>query len=278
MVDHYIPKTLEEALELLSNHNALIIAGGTDIMVQKRSWNNLPPKINSSVNIRNLPELNYITLEKEVLCIGATTTLNTIYHHENVPLLLKQAISVIASPAIRNMATIAGNIGNASPAGDTLPVLYLLEAIIVLKNKYRIRELPINEVIIGPRKTVIQNDEIITEIKIPLTEFTKCSFDKIGGRKADAISKISLASLIRIEQNIVKDIRFAFGAVGPKVIRDKKIEETLIGLDVHALKKMKKEISSMYRTIVTPIDDQRSTKEYRKHVAGNLIDDFINHI
>ena len=275
MVKHYIPTTLEEALELLDYNHLEIIAGGTDLMVQRRTWANTLPKFKDTINIFNLQELNYIVNEDKFIRIGATTPMSDILTSGFTPELLRKAIYEVASPALRNLATIAGNIGNASPAGDTLPILYTLNAGIKIISKNNERIVPIKEVIIGPRKTILKPNELIAEIIIPKSSFTKTQFTKVGGRKADAISKVSFTAAVHVENNIITDIRFAFGAVGPTVVRNEKLEQKLINKTTKELHDFIPEIIDDYSEIITPIDDQRSNKEYRKQVALNMLLDFL---
>ena len=176
---------------------------------------------------------------------------------------------------MRNIATIAGNIGNASPAGDTLPILYLYDAIIVLESLQGKREIPIQKVITGVRKTTIRDDEMITEIIIPLLPFTKTTFVKVGGRKADAISKLSFTGAVLLEANKINDIRMVFGAVAPTMVRSKEIEAQLIGKTIEQAQELLDDILDLYQELIQPIDDQRSTKTYRKHVSLQLVMDFI---
>lgn len=275
MVRHFIPSSLEEALKILDKEKVEIIAGGTDLMVQRKRWAEMVPDFEQTINIINIPELSFIEVKDGMLHIGATTSMTNIMNHPETPNLLKDAIYDIASPALRNMATIAGNIGNASPAGDTLPILYVMNAKVVLQSLLATRTVPINEVITGPRKTILKPDELIKEIIIPLTSFTTSSFVKVGGRKADAISKVSFTGAVTMEGEIVQDIRIAFGAVGPTVIRDKEIETKMIDMNINQIKDNLDVVLDSYGEILSPIDDQRSNKEYRKHVALNLLMDFL---
>ncbi len=275
MVRHIIPLSLEEAKRYLKEKSFKIIAGGTDLMVQHRSWAETPPQFEENLlYVFNLDELKYINKEDNILHIGSLTPIEEVKDHKDTPYLLEEAIKIMASPALRNAATIAGNIGNASPAGDTLPVLYVYNALVKLENEI-VRRVPIEEVIKGPRKTIIQKDEIITEISFELSPFTHMQFVKVGGRKADAISKLSFCGAINISHNLVTDFRIAFGAVGPVVVRNKKIEDKYLGLRVEELKNSIEEIISDYKELITPINDQRSTKEYRKQVSLNLLKEFI---
>ena len=268
--------TLQEALEFLNEGDYKILAGGTDLMIQHRAWSNTLPKFKQdTLLIFNLPELKYIKQEDECIHIGSGMTLEELKHHELTPALLVEAIEIMASPAIRNMATIGGNIGNASPAGDSLPVFYVLNALVVLKSVESVREVPIEELITGPGRKAMQKNEMIVEIKVPINGFTATSFNKVGGRKADAISKISFAGVAKIKNNLVQDFRVAFGAVGPTVVRKTNLEANIIGLTVEDLKLNIQEILNEYSEYIRPIDDQRSNKEYRKTVAVNLLKSFI---
>jgi len=276
MVKNVIPASYSEALKLLNEDSYKLIAGGTDLMVQRRSWSETPPEFPENVlYIFNLEELKYIKEEDGYILIGSTTPVEDLLTNDLTPHLLKEAIGIMASPALRHMATIAGNIGNASPAGDTLPILYILDAIIVLESVEGVRELPINEIITGPRRHVIKENEIIKEIKLPISVFTNSAFEKIGGRKADAISKVSFTGAVNIKDDKVLDFRIAFGAVSATILRRKELEQKYIGLTKEELIGKVDDIVVDYDPFVRPIDDQRSNKEYRKTVALNLLRNFI---
>lgn len=279
MVKNCIPNTLTEALQFLATHNTKIISGGTDLMVQRKNWAGTPPIFNKEqLFIFNLQEMKYVNRIDNHLHIGATTPLSQILESNEIPVILKQAIDIIASPALRNMATIAGNIVNASPAGDTLPILYCLESLIVIESINSSRIVPIKEVITGPRRTTINSNEMITEIIIPLPEFTKSRFIKVGGRQADAISKVSFTGAVKIVENMITDLRVCFGAVGPTVIREKELEKKYQNITLNELRDNIMSIVNDYAKIIKPINDQRSNKEYRKQVALNLLTDFLKDI
>ncbi|MCF7930906.1 MAG: FAD binding domain-containing protein [Acholeplasmataceae bacterium] len=279
MVKHVIPKNLQEALNYLYTSDYHVIAGGTDLMIQKRNTADLPPLFNTNmIYLFNLEELKYVIKEETQIRIGSMTSLETLLHHEDIPQLLKDVIKEMASPGIRNMATLAGNIANASPAGDSLVALYLLDALVVLSSVNQNRYLPIEKVIVGPRKTVIQNNELIKEIVIPITTFSKTSWVKVGGRLADAISKVSFAGAVTVEDGRITDFRIALGAVYMTVIRNRSIEKMYKKLSVDSFKKMTPNILDQYQELIKPIDDQRSNKAYRMQVALNIIKDFIDKI
>lgn len=279
MVNHVIPNSYTELLETLKSGNYKIIAGGTDLMIQKRSSADTPPHFDQDmVYVFNLDELKYVIKETNHVRIGSLTSLEYLLNHQDTPKLLKKVIYDIASPALRYVATLAGNIGNASPAGDTLVPLYLLDAVIVLESIYGIRKLPIEQVIIGPRQTSINKNEMIKEIIIPDCSFSKTKWVKVGGRKADAISKVSFCGAVRIENDKVLDLRIALGAVYKTVIRNRNIERLLIEEDRKQLIENTEIVEKLYESLIQPIDDQRSNKTYRKHVALNLIKSFIEHM
>ncbi len=271
-----IVKTLDEALVLLNEGDYKLLAGGTDLMIQNRAWSNTLPKFKKdTLLIYNIEELKYIKEEEGFINIGSGMTLEDLKNHPLTPSLLKEALGIMASPAIRNMATIGGNIGNASPAGDSLPVFYVLNALVVVESVENTRIVPISDFITGPGKKALQNNEMIVEIKIPIEAFTNSSFQKVGGRKADAISKVSFAGVVKVKNNIIQDFRVAFGAVGPTVVRKQQLEKNVVGTTVDSLKANIQKTIDEYSEVIRPIDDQRSNKEYRKTVALNLLKNFI---
>jgi len=274
-----IPLTYQEALELLDNDEFTIIAGGTDLMVQKRGWgSSLPDFTTNTLFIKHIKELDYIIKDKHYIKVGALTTLTSLLENEHIPSIYKDALFEMASVGIRNEATIAGNIENASPAGDSLPVLYSLDAVVVLESVNGIREIPIIEYITGVRRTVRHSNELIKEVKIPFTRYTHKKWVKVGGRRADAISKISFVGLAEIENGTVLDLRISFGAVSPIVIRKRSFELQYIGMTVAELKEQSIMLTQLYNDLINPIDDQRSNKEYRRLVSLNILKDFIGEL
>ncbi len=276
MVKHIIPNNLREALNFIKEGNVILMGGGTDLMIQKRNTAGTPPRFEKNVvYLANLKELNYIKVTPHEICIGAMTPLETILESKMTPSLLKTGIGEMASPGIRHTATLAGNIANASPAGDGIAVLYALDARLVLESIREERTIPIEEFITGVRKTVLKPDELIKEIRIPKNAFTSEKWVKVGGRKADAISKVSFVGACTIKDHRIEDLRMAFGAIAPTVIRSRKLEKTLQNRHVSEVKAEIANILKHYDDLFTPIDDQRSNKDYRRQVANNLARDFI---
>lgn len=279
MVKNVIPSSYQEALKILASGKYRIINGGTDMMVRHRNWAETPPKFKQDIlHIHNLSELNDISEEEDILRIGGAVTLDRLLAHPKTPGVMKECLRLFASPAIRNVATLAGNLANASPAGDLILILYLLDARIVIESLGEKKILPVDKVVTGPSKTVLMPEEIIKAIDIPIGVAKQTYFVKVGGRRADAISKVSFAAVYSFDSDVLKDIRMTLGAVNVTVIRDKAFEQTLIGLSKKALMTRKPDILKHYEPLIRPIDDQRSNKRYRKRVALNLIGDFITRI
>lgn len=291
-----IPSNYADALDKLSQANLDLIAGGTDVMVKKRNWSGLAPKLDTdTLCVFHLNELQFIKAEDDGLHIGSMTRLEDMLENDLVPLPLKAALKEMASPGIRHVATIGGNIGNASPAGDSLPVLYVYDTIIILESTNGLRQVPIEEFIIGPGRTSRKPDELIKEIVMKNIDYKAFYYEKVGGRRSDAISKLSFVGLYnRDEAGVIKDIRLAFGSVYKTVVRDKVLEEELIKAigneelrhDGNTLSVIVSIISDnsistcvkAYEAIILPIDDQRSNAKYRKSCSINLLKSFINMI
>jgi xanthine dehydrogenase FAD-binding subunit len=275
VVEALKPLSLKDALEAAARQNSIIFAGGTDLMVKKKRWTGLEPDFNKPVIlISELPELRGVRKEAGYLLIGAACTCSQIMENKLAPQLIKQIFSELASPAIRNTATIGGNICNASPAGDSLPILYALDAILCLESFSVKREVSIQEFIIGPGKTVLRDNEILTCIKVPIKEFQMESYKKIGTRKSTALSKVSFTGLAEISEGKLKDIRLAFGASAPTVVRNRRAEEEIIKMFGRGSVEFKN-ARDIYGKLLKPIDDQRSTRFYRKEVCLRLLGNFL---
>ena len=278
MINHFVPTNLKEALELLSKHNCYIMSGGTDLMVQKHKSSGLLPNFDKDVlYVSNLKELDYIKEDKDNIYVGAETKYSEMLESPLIPEIFKSVIKEIASPAIRNMATMAGNIANASPAGDTLVPLNLFNARVKLQSVKETREVLVKDFILGVRKIDRKPEEMITEIIIPKVDLNM-SYTKVGSRKAESITKVSFMGGFKVEKGRVVDLRICFGSVAVKVVRSPQIEEKYTNISVNELRARIDDIINEYDWIVTPITDQRSTKEYRKKVAFNLLRQFLKTI
>lgn len=276
---NYIPTSLDDALEFLASHDAYIVAGGTDLMVLKRNSAGLLPKFDKDVlYVSNLRELQRIYRDGNEIHIGAGATLDEIYRNENTPKLLKEAIGEVASINIRHFATLAGNIANASPAGDTIVIDYVLDAKLKLVSKRGVRYVKAENFVLGVRKVDRQPDELITEIIFDKHHYTGKMWHKVGSRKADSISKVSVAGVYCLDKEVVTKFALAFGSVAATVKRSHEIEKEIEGLSVKELENRKEEFVEKYMGIIAPIDDQRSNKEYRLLIARNIARKFIDQV
>ncbi len=266
------PATLKELFGLMADlPESRIMAGGTDLLVALRTADGADRPL---IALERLEELSALSVQPDGgVTIGACTTFSRIMTH---PLLvgrysiLTQAAGTVGGPAVRNMATIGGNIATASPAGDSLPPLYLLAAAVEINAAAGTRMLPIDRFIRGPRKTLLQPGEIISRIILPPAEkWNLQRFEKVGRRKSLAIAVVSLAAMIRLEGNCVVEARLAWGSVGPTVLRCPAAEQALVGQPL-SQESLAMAAGSLYET-VQPIDDLRASAAYRRTVAGNLL-------
>ena len=232
----FIPETLEEALRIRKETGATILAGGSDLMVSNSMGAGITPAFRGDVMIiTGLKELKGITETADTVEIGALTTSAEIAGSPIAPELLKDAASRMGAIALRNSATIGGNIANASPKGDMPQPLILMDAEVVLKSLDGERRVLVDDFIIAHKKTELRDDEIITGIVIPKPQFTHIFYRKIGMRRANAISKLTLSAAATVRDGVLADFRASSGAAGPKVARSRKAEEILIGRKLEEL-------------------------------------------
>ncbi|NHC40572.1 xanthine dehydrogenase family protein subunit M [Bacillus sp. MM2020_1] len=270
---------LDQTLSQLNREDCVIMAGGTDVMVLHKSGRGVPLKLPKPlVFIDHLSELKGVYQNQKDLHIGACCTYSELLEHPLIPVSLKNAIKTIAAPAIRNRGTLGGNICNASPAGDTMPLLYVYNAKLLLRSVNGDRLVEISDFIQGPRRVQRYQNEILAEIILPsvLEEGAHVVFEKVGNRNADAIAKVGFAGYIRINDARIEDVRFAFGAVGPTMVRSVDIERKLIGKTIPLAEADISPVVAAFEQIIRPIDDQRSSAVYRKTVALNLIRYFLS--
>lgn len=258
------PASLKAALSMLAADPSLTpIAGCTDVYVNMQ-FGTL--KARRFVDIWPLDELRGIRLVGGLLRIGAMTTYSELIASKLVakraPMLVAAAREV-GGAQIQNRGTLGGNIANASPAGDTLPVLAAGDARVVLRSHRGQRTVPFESFYTGYRASVRRPDELITAIEFPATRGTQW-WRKVGTRRAQAISKIMIAGVRGPE------VRIAFGSVGPTVVLARKAASILQGGGAIA------DAQAALLTEITPIDDIRSTREYRAQVAANLLAEFWN--
>jgi len=273
--EYFEPRTVKEVVELLSKYGseARILAGGTDLIVRMKQRFIEPKYI---VNIKKVKELNFIEDRGDHLAIGAATKLREIEKSGIVRkrfVALYEAVRSMAGVQIRNMATIGGNLCNASPAADTAPPLLVFEARLKIVGPDGEKLVPISEFFLGPGKAVLKHDEVLAEIWIPYQpEGTGSAFIKIA-RVAMDLAKVNVAVALRTEEGVVKSVKIALGAVAPTPIRAYKTEEFLTGKELSEATLEK--AAEIVKTEVKPITDIRSTAEYRREVSGVIVKDAL---
>jgi len=250
--------SLDEALRILRDDARTPIAGATDLYV---SLNFGTLASQRYLDIWALDELRRIFVKGETLVIGALATYTSLVRSpivvERLPMLI-EAARLVGGVQIQNRGTVGGNVANASPAGDSLPVFAAADAVVVLRDVDSERRVPITEFYTGYRATVMRADELITALEVPPVEGGQW-FRKVGTRAAQAISKIVVAA-VRAPAP-----RIAFGSMAPTVVRVPHTERALAaGVTID-------EAVQILAGEITPIDDLRSTAEYRRRVAGNLL-------
>ncbi len=276
MVRAFKPADLTEALRLRKETACVPLAGGTDLMVKYRNWTGLPPAFPGDVLfLSHLKELQTLERRGETLRIGAGVPLADIAAWPETPAVLREAVRGIAAPAIRNVATLAGNVCNASPAGDGICALYALDARLELTSVDGTREVSILAFITGPGRTVLRRDELVTAVLVPRRAANIQVFRKVGTRKANALAKLSFAAVGEVKEGIVDAMALSFGAVGPTVVRSTETEKRMAGKTLAEVTALAPSIVEDYAALIVPIDDQRSTAAYRKTVALNLLKSFL---
>ena len=270
------PASLNDALALIGNEPGVWkpFAGGTDLMVLLEAGK-LPHR--HYVNLWSLGELRGIEITDEHVTLGALTTYTEVQANEvlqrEFPMLC-QAASETGGLAIQNRGTLGGNIVNASPAADSPPALLAYDAEIELVSSSGSRWIPYDGFHTGYKQMSIRPDELLSRIRLPrITAGVKQYYRKVGTRKAQAISKVCFAGVARIEAARVADIRVVLGSVAPVVLRCKQTEDAIRGQELNE-QTIKLARETLLREI-TPIDDVRSTADYRLRVAANLLVDFL---
>lgn len=274
MIDVLVPTTLDEALAIkAARPDATVIAGGTDVMVELNSGRLRPSAL---LDVSRLDELRGWSRDADHVVVGAGVTYAQIVSRLDGCVPLVEAARTVGSPQIRTRGTIGGNLGTASPAGDTLPVLAAYDAEILVASTAGRRRVPVTAFLVGPKQTALGPDELIVGARWRLAHHVG-SFSKVGLRTAMAISVAGVALVIDDDAHAV---RVAIGAVGPTVLRAPDAEafaasaigETLgwgppaAPLPVAACE----EFGALVAAASHPIDDVRATAAYRRHACQVL--------
>lgn len=272
----FSPLKLSDALSALASEPSVWrpFAGGTDLMVLLESGK-LPHK--NYLNIWNLAELRGIEVSKEHLTLGALTTYTDVQANPilraEFPMLC-QAASETGGLAIQNRGTLGGNIANASPAADSPPALLAYDAEVELVSLNAARWVPYASFHTGYKQMIMRADELLTRIRLPRTSIDLHHYyRKVGTRKAQAISKVCFAGTAQTQETTLADVRIVLGSVAPIPLRCIKTEEVLRGATVN--RSSIEQAQAAFADEIVPIDDIRSTRDYRLRVSLNLLEDFL---
>jgi len=270
------PRTLDEVLRLMAREPGAWrpIAGGTDLMVQFEAGQ---LKHHNLVSLARISELRGITASETHVTLGAMTTYTDIQRNElmrcEFPLLAKAA-GWTGAVATQNRGTLAGNIANGSPAADSPPALLVYDADIALLSERGPRWVRYWQFHTGYKTNAMEPDEIISHISLPRNTFRCAQYlRKVGTRKAQAISKVALGGLAKIDGGRVRRIRIALSSVAPTPIRCPETEAVLAGkvLTRSVIEQARQKIVAE----ISPISDIRSTAHYRSRVTVNLLEEFL---
>jgi CO/xanthine dehydrogenase FAD-binding subunit len=249
-----VPRDLADALSRLAAREpgVRLVAGGTDVMVEVQAGKFRGEAL---LDLWKLDELRGIRREGEHLSIGALETYTDLQRDSLVRTHLPSLVAASATVGgiqIQNRGTLGGNLANASPAGDTLPVLLALDAQVECASTRAKRRVAVGDFFVDYRKTALDGDEILTRVLVPIPKGERLLFRKVGTRAAQAISKVVLSGAVRFRNRTIEAIRLAAGSVAPDPPR---VEQAAAAAAAE----------------IQPIDDVRSTAEYRRRVTCNLV-------
>ncbi len=278
----YKPKNLTELDSILEGSAGTVryIAGATDLMVQSEDWHHA----DILIDLNGIHEITQkIEVENNGIRMGAGVNMSDVVSHplisDNFPMLV-EACRQIGSVQIRNRATLGGNIANASPAGDTLPVLAVYQAKILVGpgNGEDFYRFSLEELLQGPGKTGLTQNQYIAFIYLPFPEHKNrfWYFRKVGMRQAMAISKVTLAVFGWKDGEVITDIRICAGSVSPDIERAKGTENIIRGKILNST--IIEQAGRKILTEIDPIDDIRSTRSYRQHTCQALLTEALTQI
>ena len=266
---YFRPTSVQEAIELLQNNeDSKIVAGGTDVVIRLRAH---MLKVDTLVDISAIPELKEIKVDGDNLVIGAGYDLMSLSKNPLVKdskwEIIAECAGHVSSTQVRNRATLGGNNVNASPSADTTPALLISDAIVNVVGPNGKRDIAIDEFLLGPGKTALEKNEIVVIFTIPKPD-DRCesAYHKHAIRGDTDIAIVGVGVRIGLnDDDTIKMARVALGAVAPRSIRAKEVEEFLIGKKV--TDEVVEEAAKMASEGIHPITDQRATAEYRKEMV-----------
>jgi len=274
-MDYCKPRTVDEALSSFGD-DSVYIAGGTDLGVLLAEMLISPVGM---IDLCAIDDMKGISRSDEGLTIGACTLISDIAAADDIPDCLSLGAAAIGSPQIRNMATIGGNICNASPCGDTLTPLMVLDAEFELKGAGGRRALAAGDFFRGPKKTALEPGEILTAVRIPAAslEGSITGFRMTGKRNGQVISQVNMAVWAVIIDGKIENIRISAGSVAPVPLRLIRCEKMLQGKTAAEIMKdaFMKNLAAAAEVEITPISDVRAGEDYRRSVSGALLVDIV---
>ncbi|MDO4328159.1 MAG: FAD binding domain-containing protein [Lachnospiraceae bacterium] len=268
----YTPSNMEELQQSLSclTKDSKLIGGGTDLIIRLNMGICKPDALCYLGYIKELKEIKW---EGDRLSIGAYATMTQMQNHPDIqkyfPALV-DAASDVGSLQIRNNGTIGGNIGNASPAGDLIPVMYLYDAMIEITGPEGVREAAIDQVIERPGRTTLACNEAITRILLPRPSFIS-SFVKLGFRKKVTIARIGVALGIEMDGDYVKEMRFVAGAISLKPVRLTKAEEFIKGKALN--EQIVMDVAQMLSDLIMEITPKEFDRDYKVFASRGVVMD-----
>lgn len=267
MVNGYTAASLKEALSILASQEVIPYSGGTDLMVESRPGA-------TYLFLNKISELKQVFVDADYVHIGAGVTFTQALEDDRIPQLMKDAVSLIAAPAIRNAGTFGGNLGNGSAKADSVLIEFAADAKLHLVSLRDSRIVDVDQFYLGRKKLALEKDELIAEILLPKTGLEQYYYQKVGGRNALAISRVSFAGIFSMKDGNITNIAAAFGAVADTVLRFKDLEGMMLGKSLEEARILKEQYLNAYadRMILTR---GRVSAEYRKTVCMNLLNDFL---
>ncbi|HBA54673.1 MAG TPA: hypothetical protein DCZ04_09560 [Syntrophorhabdus aromaticivorans] len=273
--EYFRPKTIDEAVSLYreGGKGARLLAGGTELVNEIRFGKSQPDLV---VDLKHIRELDFMHLGPEGVNIGALYRVGDAEHSrlllESRYNAISHAAGTLGSPQVRNKATIVGNVCRASPSADLIPPLMALGAMARIVGDGTERSVPVEDMLVGPGRTVLNMGEIVTELEIPdMPDYSGCSYYKLSPRKSLDLAVVGAAVMIRTDPRVSRciDARIVLGAVAPTSMRAKRAEAMLIGakpreLTIDAAAQAAAEDSK-------PLDDVRASAWYRKRMVEVVV-------
>ncbi len=268
------PEHVGDALSLVAqNPDAVVMAGGTALM---RRFAELPMVI----DLGGIPDLQKISRRERYLEIGPVLPISRIISisRQVIPQVLFDALTVTAVPAIRNLATLGGNVCAASPYSTSLPALYVLEATLELRSATTSRWLPVSQFIQDAGKTALRRGELLTRIRIPLGEWNVQVFKRYASPMDPMVTFVSFCGVARISKGTLQDVRFALGSVAKTAIRRRRLESPFVGHKLPIRESELDWLSSELASQMQPEEDAACTQRYRRETGLRLVRWFMEEL